>query len=152
MGPGFPIHGVVLGFFLAILTVVASIQIDDPLLLRVSYVLAIVVMIVPMVIETAHWRDYVTPTRLVHQYGLLGRARKEILLTAIERVEVSTAAAYWPAAEFWDVADLRIHTPGDVTSIAFVFEPESLVQALTEIKAGIYPESSGDRNRDRLGT
>jgi membrane protein YdbS with pleckstrin-like domain len=151
MGPGFPIRGVVLGFLLAILTVVASIQIDNPHLLRASYVLAMVVMIVPMVIEKAHWRDYVTPTRLVHQYGLLGLARKEILPTAIERVEVSTAA-YWPAAESWDVADLRIHTPGEVTTIAFVFEPESVVQALTEIKAGIYPESSGDRNRDRLGT
>jgi membrane protein YdbS with pleckstrin-like domain len=143
MGPGWPVRGVALGVFLGFLIVAATFRIDDPHLLILAYVLAIVVMIVPMMLEKAHWRDYVTPTRFVHQHGLLGRVRKAIPLAAIERVEVSTAG-YWPAAESWDVADLRLHTPGDVTTIAFVCEPKKVVQAIEEIKAGTYRQSSVD--------
>ena len=74
-----------------------------------------------------HRREYLTATRLVRRYGLLGWGRQEIPLTSIEGVEVDSSR-YWPLGEKW--GDLHVFTRGYSTWIDHVLEPETAAQAI----------------------
>jgi PH (Pleckstrin Homology) domain-containing protein len=91
-----------------------------------------------MGLEGSNTRDYLTPTRLVQRYGILGRGRKEVPLSSIERVEFDYSGL-WPAGEAQRLGDLRIFCPGETITIAGVPDPEAAAQAILNVKNGKPP-------------
>lgn len=129
LGAGMPVRGSAVGFLLGFTGVVLADRFQDPTVQWIALFVSVVLLVLPMFVELAQRRDFVTPTRFVHQYGLLGGVREEIPLATIERLEFDYSR-YWPAGEAWGVGDLRIHTPGRVTTIAGIPHPDVAAQAI----------------------
>jgi hypothetical protein len=141
LGPGFPLLAFGVNLLLGLATIPVLLKTEDPRARSQIFLLWLVVTTVLTLIQRSRARDYVTPTRLVRRHGLFGTARREILLSTIERVEFDYSP-YWPAGESWDVGDVRVFSPGDVTTIAWVFEPDVAAKAILEAKGGT---ASGSR-------
>ncbi len=131
----------VAGLFLLLLllfpTVMAR-ELDNPATVVLALVGFLAVFFVLVELSDRHRREYLTPTRLVRRYGLLGRGRTEIPLAAIERVEVDYSR-YRPSGEQWKLGDLHVFTRGYSTWIDHVFEPETAAQAFLDAKQGRSP-------------
>lgn len=139
-GPGMPLRGLAVSLLLGLATIPLLLKTEDPRAESLIFLVWLIVSAALMGVEWRRRRDYVTPTRLVHRYGLLGLARREILLSTIERVEFDSSP-YWPAGESWNVGDVRVFSPGDVTTIAWVFQPDSAAKAILDAKGGTLPDS-----------
>lgn len=135
--PGMPVRSMMVAVLLTIAYGIFLIRSDQelsiPLLLAAFTVVALC-----SGLELSNTRDYLTPTRLVRCYGILGRGRREVPLAAIERVEFDYSGL-WPSGEAWKVGDLRIFCPGEVITIAGVPEPEAASQAILNVKNGKLP-------------
>lgn len=135
--PGVPARSMVVAALLGIPYVFLASRLDQSFLIPLFLAwLSIVGLCIGL--EFSNTRDYLTATRLVRRYGILGRARREVPLAAIERVEVDYSGL-WPSGEALGMGDLRIFCPGEVITIAGVREPEAAAQAILNVKAGEPP-------------
>jgi len=142
-GPGTPVRGILVGMLLAVPILFSGFDWTSPFELTLACAGLGVAFTAPVFVELGHRRDFLTSTRLVHQYGLLGRARKEIRVSAIEQVELDQQR-YWPAAEVWDVGDVIVHSPGDVLAVGRVYEPGAAMQAILSVRDGRAAELTDD--------
>jgi hypothetical protein len=139
--PGVPIRSMAVAMVLAPVLAVLSSRAKEPfpIPLFLGYLVVIGVCIG---LEHSNTRDYVTPTRLVRQSGILGRKRKEVPLGAIERVEFDYSGL-WPSGEQWNMGDLRIFRSGEIITIANVPNPEAAAQTILDLKSKAVLETAG---------
>ena len=81
-------------------------------------------------LELWHRRDFLTSTRVVRQYGVLGRRRREVKLEDIERVEYS----YPRFGRTFNAGDVEVTAVGGGFTFVGVPEPEVLAQRILDAR------------------
>lgn len=94
-------------------------------------------------LEVWNRRDFLTPKRLVRQYGLLGNKRDVLLLADIERVEFS----YPRFGKLLGAGDVEASGIGKGFTFVGVRDPEGLAQAILNARAGVLFRQDTDRRR-----
>jgi len=135
--PGVPLRSMVVIVPLTIAWIALGSRLDQPFSIPLFLAwLAVVGLCIGL--EFSNTRDYLTATRLVRRYGILGRGRREVPLASIERVEFDYSGL-WPSGEAMKMGDLRIFCPGEVITIANVPEPATAAQAILNVRDGKPP-------------
>jgi hypothetical protein len=109
-----------------LLVVVASSVLKMDLLLGVGLIGATLLGAV----ELWHRRDFLTTTRVVRQYGILGGRRQEVRLEDIERVEFS----YPRFGRAFNAGDVEVTAIGGGFTFVGVGEPDVLAQRILDAR------------------
>ena len=139
----------VAGMVLLLIVLYATVtvkELEDPRMVILGFLAFMGAFFALVELSDRHRREYLTATRLVRRYGLLGWGREEIPLTTIERVEVEYSR-YRPFGEEWKLGDLHVFTRGYSTWVDHVFEPETAAQAILDVNG--FPRSRGARRSVR---
>jgi hypothetical protein len=91
-------------------------------------------------LELWHRQDILTTTRLVRQYGIFGRRRKELLLRDIQRVEFS----YPRFGKYFHAGDVDVVGIGRAFTFVGVHEPEALAQAILDARQAVLETPASD--------
>ena len=103
------------------------------LALTMGWELQILVLLlaIPPAIELWNRRDYLTPTALGRQSGVLGRRCRVVPLAAIESVQVS----YQRFGRYFNVGDVIVSIQGGQERLAGIKAPEEAARYILHVKA-----------------
>jgi hypothetical protein len=93
------------------------------------YALALVVAIFPPLLEMIFRREYITNTKYIKRYGIIGRGHLEIPLESFVSVEVD----YPRYGAFWNIGTIKIFTDQGRIVAQGVGKPEVVVKHIEQL-------------------